>query len=141
MLQVESESYYVDSSLQFNKNNAGTYTYQSAPQPLDNFTTDQSYLEPNMVGGGYSTSERYFVNEGTMVTSTDTSVIGSNCEVTGDTANLTGEQIFQEAMRYVQEQTESTNSDFSNTSSYSSWENYAPDACKFVVLHNHTKET
>ena len=94
MLRVESDSYYAGSSSPFNKNNAGTYTYQSEPQALDNFPNNQSFLEANMVEGSYSTSEQYYGNEGSMVVPAHTSLLSNNCEVTEDTANLTGEQIF-----------------------------------------------
>ena len=134
MLQVESEGSYVDSSLLFNKNNAETYTYQTAPQALDNFTNNQPFLEPNMVEGNYSTSQQYCGNEGSMVVPADTSLL-NNSEVTEDTANLTGEQIFQEAMRFVQEQTEYTPSDFGSSSDYN-WETYnALHTRKLVILY------
>ena len=132
MLQVESEGYYVDNSLEFGNSDAGACSYQNAPL-MDNFTTSQSYMEPYVVEATYSTvpSEQYFSNHTTLgnsVSTSGTSVLSSSCETTPATSNLTGEQIFQEAMRYVQEQTE-TITDKNSTASDYTWESYAVHPC------------
>ena len=129
MLQVENENYYSEGSLEFRKGDVSTYPYQAAHLQFDNFTENQSCIRSDVVDQDFRNGEQYIIGDTAIDSNADTSVLNSSCELTQNASNLTGEQIFQEAMRYVQEQSETPVDNYSSTYDYN-WENRNPKQCK-----------
>ncbi len=117
MMDVESEGCFVNRSIDLNTGETGPYScYPNAPL-LDGFS--DTSLERCMAGTD-SAGEQYYGGEVSQA-------------IHSSASTLSGEQIFQEAMKYVQEQTEGSSSDNLVSADYP-WQGYSSPSCKCFLF-------